>query len=134
MTQHPAPGSDRGSVPGPVPGIDPGTVPGPDIWAVVGELVGWLDERNGSGPQETALRLLKLTEESGEVAQAYLGMTGQNPRKGTTHTSADVAGELCDVIVSAMVALHSFTDRPARLFTDRLGAIERRSRAFHESE
>ncbi|QMU67064.1 MazG-like family protein [Streptacidiphilus sp. P02-A3a] len=106
--------------------------PGPDAWTVVGDLVAWLNESNGAGPQETALRLLKVTEESGEVAQAYIGLTGQNPRKGVTHTPADVAGELCDVIVAAMVALHSFTDQPARLLTDKLTAIEHRSRAFRE--
>lgn len=32
-------------------------------------------------------------------------MLGQNPRKGITHDTADLAGELCDVIVTAGVAL-----------------------------
>lgn len=59
------------------------------------------------------MRLLKVTEEAGEVAQAYIGMTGQNLRKGVTHDAADVASELCDVIISAAVALHDFTDDPA---------------------
>lgn len=69
------------------------------------------------------MRLLKVTEEAGEAAQAYIGFTGQNPRKGITHDRGDVADELCDVIVTAMVALHSFTEMPGSYFsehTDRL--------------
>nr|WP_242587702.1 MazG-like family protein [Streptomyces sp. MST-110588] len=76
----------------------------------------WLNTRNGTGEEETALRLLKITEEAGEVTRAYLGMTGQNPRKGITHTRDDVADELCDVILSAMTALHSFADAPEAVF------------------
>ncbi|MEV1080607.1 MazG-like family protein [Streptomyces sp. NPDC050211] len=71
-----------------------------------------MNDHNGTDEQETTLRLLKLTEEAGEAAQAYIGMRGQNPRKGTTHTAADVTAELADVILTAMVAMHSFTDDP----------------------
>jgi DNA polymerase III alpha subunit len=85
--------------------------------------VAWLDAHNGTGQQETALRLLKVTEEAGEAAAAYIGATGQNPRKGTTHSPADVADELCDVIVSAMVALHSFTDHPRHHLAAKLAAV-----------
>ncbi|CDR07330.1 MazG-like family protein [Streptomyces iranensis] len=84
-------------------------------WSHVRSIVACLDARNGTDPDEIATRLLKVTEEAGEVAQAYIGMQGQNPRKGITHTRADVAVELCDVILSAMVALHSFEDDPAEL-------------------
>jgi DNA polymerase III alpha subunit len=99
----------------------------PDPWQAIAALVAWLDAHNGTGQQETALRLLKVTEEAGEAASAYIGATGQNPRKGTTHTPADVADELCDVIVSAMVALHSFTDQPARHLTAKLTAVTERA-------
>ncbi|MEV4927887.1 MazG-like family protein [Streptomyces roseoverticillatus] len=78
-------------------------------------IVDRLDARNGTSAHETAMRLLKVTEEAGEAAQAYLGMQGQNPRKGCTHTRGDVATELCDVILTAMVALHAFHDDPATL-------------------
>ncbi|WHX19324.1 MazG-like family protein [Streptomyces malaysiensis subsp. malaysiensis] len=86
-------------------------------WEHVRAIVARLDTANGTDPDEIAMRLLKVTEEAGEVAQAYIGMQGQNPRKGTTHTRGDVAVELCDVILSAMVALHSFDDAPAQLLT-----------------
>ncbi|MEW2287457.1 MazG-like family protein [Streptomyces sp. NPDC047841] len=95
----------------------------PEQWETVGRLVGWLDRENGRGEHERAMRLIKLTEEVGEVGQAYVGLTGQNPRKGVTHTAADVADELCDVIVTAAVALHSFSPDPAATLAAKLDAI-----------
>ncbi len=103
----------------PAPAVDP--------WETVRALVAWLDASNGTGERETALRLLKLTEEAGEVAQAYIGAMGQNPRKGTTHSRADVADELCDVIVTAMVALHRFTPDPQRHFAVKVQRIADRA-------
>ena len=72
------------------------------------------------------MRLMKLAEEAGEVMQAYIGVQGQNPRKGVTHTNADVAQELCDVIVTAAVALHRFTGDPAGLLARKVGKIRAR--------
>ncbi|MFE6662406.1 MazG-like family protein [Streptomyces sp. NPDC057697] len=88
-----------------------------DIWRTVDELCGWLDAETGIPPaQDLLLRMLKLSEEVGEVAQAVIGATGQNPRKGATHSWQDVEAELCDVIVTAMVALRTLTpDAPAVL-------------------
>lgn len=80
-----------------------------DLWQHVTAAVDWVDMANGRTDQETALRLLKLVEETGEVAAAYIGMVGQNPRKGVTHSLDDVAGELCDVVVTALVALATVT-------------------------
>ncbi|MET8133713.1 MazG-like family protein [Streptomyces sp. NPDC005251] len=84
-------------------------------WTHVRTVVAWLDATNGTNAHEIGMRLLKVTEEAGEVAQAYIGMQGQNPRKGFTHSPGDVATELCDVILAAMVALHEFDDNPAAL-------------------
>ncbi|EMF02238.1 hypothetical protein H340_02019 [Streptomyces mobaraensis NBRC 13819 = DSM 40847] len=91
------------------------------LWATARRSAAALDAANGTGPHETALRLIKLSEEVGEVHQAYIGMTGQNPRKGVTHDRSDVAAELCDVIITAATALHLFTDDPA-------GALEEHAR------
>ena len=66
-----------------------------------------LDERNGTSDLELTLRILKLTEESGEAAQAWIGRLGQNPRKGVTHTHEQVVAELADVVFTALVALES---------------------------
>ncbi|MEU8199528.1 MazG-like family protein [Microbispora amethystogenes] len=101
----------------------PPTVP---VWPTLAALVDWLDTANGVGRHEVAMRLMKLTEETGEVMQAYIGMAGQNPRKGVTHSAADVADELCDVALSALVALHSFADDPEGHFAARLAHVSAR--------
>ncbi|MGV9352353.1 MazG-like family protein [Streptomyces misionensis] len=102
----------------------------PDPWLPVFRLVGWLDRENGRGQQEISLRLLKLVEEAGEVAQAYIGTVGQNPRKGVTHTTTDVADELCDVIITAMVALTSIADgNPDDILAAKLAKVEQRAAA-----
>ncbi|WP_063772638.1 MazG-like family protein, partial [Streptomyces sp. NRRL S-495] len=112
------------AAPTPTSGADPAD----DVWEQIARQVAWLDHHNGAGEHESAMRLMKLSEEVGEVMQAYIGTTGQNPRKGVTHERSDVADELCDVVVTALVALHRFTDDPrAHLdrhlvrLTDRLG-------------
>lgn len=95
-----------------------------DPWPVIARLTAWLDHSNGHRtPAEVALRLLKVTEEAGEVAQAWIGVTGQNPRKGVTHTTSDVADELCDVITAAMVALMTITPDPGEHFTRKVQQI-----------
>jgi NTP pyrophosphatase (non-canonical NTP hydrolase) len=73
----------------------------------------WLDTSNiGRIPPEIddASRIIKLMEESGEVAQAWIGYTGQNPRKGKTHTRDDVRDELADVAVTALCAARHFSE------------------------
>jgi NTP pyrophosphatase (non-canonical NTP hydrolase) len=69
--------------------------------------VRWLDSHHGNGRQQQTLRILKVTEEAGEVAQAWIGYVGQNPRKGITHTDREVADELADVALTALVAIES---------------------------
>jgi hypothetical protein len=62
-----------------------------DMWAKIGDLVGWLDQKSVLAPEtERLLRIMKLTEEAGEVGQAVIGAMGQNPRKGVSHTWDDV--------------------------------------------
>lgn len=55
------------------------------------------------------MRVLKLVEEAGEAAAAYIGMVGQNPRKGVTHSLDDLLGELADVALTALCAIQHFT-------------------------
>ncbi|MFJ9692801.1 MazG-like family protein [Kitasatospora sp. NPDC101183] len=103
------------------------------IWESVDHLVAWLDEESTQSPQEERLlRLLKLSEEVGEVGAAVIGATGQNPRKGVTHTWEDVQHELCDVVFSALVALRTLTPDAPRVFAERLAYVERRSAASRE--
>lgn len=96
------------------------------LWPVVARITAALDAANARDEHEIAMRLLKVSEEAGEVAAAYIGATGQNPRKGTTHTHNDVAQELADVIISAAVALHSITDHAPAVLDGKLHAAARR--------
>jgi len=106
------------------------------LWRHVATLTAWLDAANPRTDHEVACRVMKLAEETGEAVAAYIGMTGQNPRKGTCATLDDLTAELCDVIVTARVALATVTGHAdgaegrlqqhvaARLdrLTDRIGA------------
>ncbi|GAA1364071.1 MazG-like family protein [Streptomyces beijiangensis] len=97
-------------------------------WTTVDQLHAWLGESHTLPPQEDILlRVLKLSEEVGEVAQAVIGATGQNPRKGTSHTWQDVEAELCDVIVTAMVALRTLTPQAPEVFAAHLDRVADRS-------
>lgn len=78
-----------------------------DMFMAARRATRWIDCHNGRSEAEITLRLLKLAEESGEVSAAWIGYTGQNPRKGVTHTVQDVARELADVVMTALVALES---------------------------
>lgn len=96
------------------------------LWDTARTSTLWLDATNGVSRHETALRLMKLGEEAGEVMQAYIGLVGQNPRKGVTHTRGDVAAELCDVIITAATALHLFADDPATTLDDHAHSVAQR--------
>ncbi|MCX5047738.1 MULTISPECIES: MazG-like family protein [unclassified Streptomyces] len=99
-----------------------------DLWESVDDLWTWLDENRAHGGREgLLLRMLKLSEEVGEVAQAVIGATGQNPRKGVTHTWEDVEGELCDVVITALVALRTLTPDTREVFTRHLERVTARS-------
>lgn len=66
----------------------------------------WIDKANAHRDKEaqTWKRLSKVAEECGEVIAAYIGVTGQNPRKGEFGSLADVRKELLDVALTALCA------------------------------
>jgi NTP pyrophosphatase (non-canonical NTP hydrolase)/predicted kinase len=88
-----------------------------DIWDAVAGARSWLDEHNGTAPTEIGLRILKIVEEAGEAAAAWIGTTGQNPRKGVTHEVQDVVDELGDVAFTALVAAASLGHDPHEVLT-----------------
>jgi NTP pyrophosphatase (non-canonical NTP hydrolase) len=96
-------------------------------WDSISEIVDWLDTRSTLPPDtERLLRIMKITEEAGEVSQAVTGTIGQNPRKGITHTWDDVTAELCDVILTAMVALTTLTPDAQKVFGEHLNHVVER--------
>ena len=66
----------------------------------------WIDNGNAHRDPEAIAwgRLAKIGEEFGEVIEAWIGYTGQNPRKGKTHRKDDVIEELLDVAITALGA------------------------------
>ena len=56
------------------------------IWNAARSARAWLDAANGTDQTELTCRILKLTEEAGEAAGAWIGVLGQSPRKGVTHS------------------------------------------------
>ena len=70
-----------------------------------------LHEHHGDVPLE--VRILKLTEEVGEVAEAFIGMRGLNSRKGICRSREDLLDELADVIITAAVAMSGVADGSA---------------------
>ncbi|MFG2781492.1 MazG-like family protein [Streptomyces prunicolor] len=99
-----------------------------DLWAGIDDLWTWLEADQPVGGREgMLLRMLKLSEEVGEVAEAVIGATGQNPRKGVTHTWDDVQAELCDVVITALVALRTLSPDTRQVFTRHLVRVMERS-------
>ena len=77
-----------------------------DLLKAVLRITYQLDERGNPdlrGLPEVLCRALKVQEEAGELAQAVIGVLGQNPRKGVTHTWDHVVGEALDTALSALV-------------------------------
>jgi NTP pyrophosphatase (non-canonical NTP hydrolase) len=91
--------------------------PEAEIWAAIAASRAWLDDHNGTAEPELGLRILKIVEEAGEAAAAWIGTLGQNPRKGVTHGRQDVADELGDVAFTALVAAASLGYDPRTLLT-----------------
>jgi len=78
------------------------------------ELDAWLDANTGSLYKDNRLaqdwgRVAKIAEECGEVIDAYIRYTGQNPRKHQGGSTREVIDELCDVAITALCAIQHFT-------------------------
>ena len=88
-----------------------------------------LHEYHGDVPVE--VRILKLTEEVGEAAEALIGVRGLNSRKGICRTREDLLDELTDVIITAAVAMSAITDggtdEARSHFERRLGTVTARA-------
>jgi NTP pyrophosphatase (non-canonical NTP hydrolase)/ADP-ribose pyrophosphatase YjhB (NUDIX family) len=94
-----------------------------DMW----EQVGRLHRYHGDVPAE--VRLLKLTEEVGEAAEAFIGMRGLNARKGICRSRDDLLAELADVIITAvaMSGITGDTDEARVHLEQRLAVVTERA-------
>lgn len=64
------------------------------------------DAIRGLHPESVlAYRILQIAEETGEACKAFVGMVGHDPLKGVCSTLDDVTSELCNVVLTAIVAL-----------------------------
>lgn len=93
-----------------------------DMFADIAAITRWLDANTPDSPQEDATRVMKAGEEIeeayralavidvafGRAVTAYIGFTGENPRKGVTHTLDELATELADIAITAMCAIAHF--------------------------
>ncbi|MGW2667784.1 MazG-like family protein [Streptomyces sp. NPDC001272] len=98
--------------------------PAGGAWATIHALAARFEaaaaQRGVVPPESHVLQVLKIGEEFGEAAQAVIGATGSNPRKGRSHNWDDVHDEVCDVIITGMVALARMRPDAAEYFADQL--------------
>jgi hypothetical protein len=84
------------------------------------------------GEVSVEISLLKLTEETGEAAEAFIGMHGLNSRKGVCRSRDDLLAELADVIITAAVAMTGVTggdvDEARSHLEQRLAMVTERAR------
>jgi 8-oxo-dGTP pyrophosphatase MutT (NUDIX family)/NTP pyrophosphatase (non-canonical NTP hydrolase) len=95
------------------------------MWDHVGSLLDYLGR---DVPAE--VRILKLAEETGEAAQALIGLRGWNPRKGVSATQDELLDELADVMLTAAVAMAGITQdahRAGEIFQQRLATVVTRA-------
>jgi NTP pyrophosphatase (non-canonical NTP hydrolase) len=74
-------------------------------------------------------RVGKVIEELGEVIRALIGFTGQNPRKGITHSRQEMLDELADTAITGILGMQHFTkdaSETRQILQEKLKAIENR--------
>lgn len=79
-------------------------------------------------------QVIKLQEELGEVAQALIGALGANPRKGFTHTTTDVAMELADLVITALLAISLCRKDPNEVLRLQVEKTQERLGEFNSRE
>ncbi len=105
--------------------------PAGEVGNVVIGVRGWLDRHDGYGAPELGLRVARVAEAAGTAVGAWLGLVGQHPRTGMTHTRDEVAAELGEVVLAALVALRSRGYDPAAVLRERAHARVVTDRVFH---
>lgn len=94
----------------------------------------WIDDEpvnQAMTPLEQLLMrtVVKSGEEFGESCEAIIGMTGQNPRKGYTHTREHLFKEQMDIAATAVLAIEHMLGNNGeglRLVAEHILFLERR--------
>jgi hypothetical protein len=86
-------------------------------WQIVAFVDNWLDENVSQPYKDQPLaqdwaRISKGIEELGETVEAFIGSTGQNPRKPVDPTIEKMIYELADTALTAILAIQHFTKDP----------------------
>jgi len=100
-------------------------------WQTVHAVDAWLDDSVSDvyqvQPQaQDWARISKIGEELGEAIQAFIGATGQNPRKGITNDMEAVLDELADTVFTGILAIQHFTKNTSvtrRILREKLAKI-----------
>jgi hypothetical protein len=105
----------------------------PDASADLVALSQWIDDHNAGRDPEAITwgRLSKASEEVGELVGAYIGYTGQNPRKGITHSRTTVVDEALDVAVTVLGLIEHLTGHEGTalaLLNNKIISVARRAR------
>lgn len=98
----------------------------------------WLDSKVAEEYKAQPLaqdwaRISKMMEEAGEAIQAFIGYTGQNPRKGKINDLDDVLDELADTVLTGVFAIQHFTkdaDQTIQVIKDKLAFQHKRMSAL----
>jgi NTP pyrophosphatase (non-canonical NTP hydrolase) len=101
-------------------------------WESLANIDQWLDTKVSMEYKSQPLaqdwaRIGKVIEELGEAIRAMVGYTGQNPRKGVTHSQQEMLDELADTAITAILAMLHFTKNAAEakdLIQSKVRAIE----------
>ena len=85
-----------------------------DVIPAIVRIDKWLDDNVSEEYKAQPLaqdwaRVAKMTEELGEAIDAFIGLTGQNPRKGYYGTRDDLLDELADAALASILAIQHFT-------------------------
>lgn len=87
-------------------------------WQVIELVDMWLDSSVNGDYLDQPLgqdwaRISKIAEELGEATAAFIGITGQNPRKGIHGSMDDLLDELADTALTAILAIQHFSKSSA---------------------
>jgi hypothetical protein len=86
----------------------------PINWDLVRELDEWLDadthpDYRAQPLAQDLARVAKAAEEAGEAISAFIGWTGQNPRKGVSDTRSHMLEEMVDGMLTFILGIQHFT-------------------------